>query len=107
MAPRKVEPMCASSLSMLGHSLAAGPADESWQTLAFVFRAAIGTGSRLRLMLGADTNFLTKDDGATADDRSPIRHMYSQQAKSALRTVWDTPSGQRWISHKKGRSTCG
>lgn len=49
--------MYTSSLSMLGHSLATWEAGEFRQALAFGSQVAIGTGSRLRLIPGVDTNF--------------------------------------------------
>ena len=49
--------MYASTLSMLGHSLAAWLAGELRQSLTSAYQVAIGTGSELRLVLGADTNF--------------------------------------------------
>lgn len=57
MAPRGKEPMYTSSLSMLGHSLATWEAGEFRQALALGSQVAIGTGSRLRLVPGVDTNF--------------------------------------------------
>lgn len=48
--------MYTSSLSMLGHSLATWEAGEFRQALAFGSQVAIGTGSRLRLFSGVDTN---------------------------------------------------
>ena len=49
--------MYTSSLSMLGHSLATWEAGEFRQALALGSQVAIGTGSRLRLVPGVDTNF--------------------------------------------------
>ena len=49
--------MYTSSLSMLGHSLATWETDEFRQALALGSQVAIGTGSRLRLVPGVDTNF--------------------------------------------------
>ena len=67
--------MYTSSLSMLGHSLATWETGEFRQALALGSQVAIGTGSRLRLIPGADTNATLGGAGSTTIDHSPIQRL--------------------------------